>query len=108
VIHFALLIFHFGFGRNKTLNSASVSFSAETTLLYFGPVLVSDEFIKNQFQSVSKGTTDGHDMCEWVNVSSGTGSSELSRTKSRVVKRLYVYGNWRKQKSTEVWEEYKN
>jgi len=29
------------------------------------------------------GTVDGHDGCEWVNVSSGTGSPGLSRTKSR-------------------------
>jgi len=27
--------------------------------------------------------TDDHDRCEWVNVSSGTGLPELSRTKSR-------------------------
>jgi len=27
--------------------------------------------------------TDDHDMCEWVNVSSGTGSPRLSRTESR-------------------------
>jgi len=26
---------------------------------------------------------DDHDKCEWVNVSSGTGSPGLSRTKSR-------------------------
>ena len=30
-----------------------------------------------------KGMTDDHDRCEWVNVSSGTGSPGLSRTKSR-------------------------
>jgi len=36
VIHSALLIFgfNFGFGRNKVLNAASVSFSVETTLLF--------------------------------------------------------------------------
>jgi len=34
---------------------------------------------------------DDQDKCEWVNVSSGTGSPRLSRTKSRAVKRLYVY-----------------
>jgi len=28
------------------------------------------------------GMIDDHDECEWVNVSSGTGSSGLSRTKS--------------------------
>jgi len=29
-----------------------------------------------------KGRIDDHDECEWVNVSSGTNSPELSRTKS--------------------------
>jgi len=29
------------------------------------------------------GTTDDHDRCEWANVSSGTGSPGLSRTKFR-------------------------
>jgi len=37
VIYSALLIFGFGFGGNKLLNSASVSFSAETTLLLSAP-----------------------------------------------------------------------
>jgi len=36
-VHSALLIFGIGFGRNKLLNSASVSFSAETTLLLSAP-----------------------------------------------------------------------
>jgi len=31
-----------------------------------------------------------HDECEWVNVSSGTGSPGLPRTKSRAIKRLCV------------------
>jgi len=35
-----------------------------------------------------------HDRCEWVNVSSGTGSPRLSRTKSRAVKRLCVCICW--------------
>jgi len=36
-----------------------------------------------------KQMTDGHNRCEWVNVSSGTGSRRLSQTKSkRAVKRL--------------------
>jgi len=35
---------------------------------------------------------DDHDGCEWVNVSSGTGSPGLSRTKSRAKKRLCVGG----------------
>jgi len=30
-----------------------------------------------------QGMIDDHDRCEWVNVSSGTDSPELSRTKSR-------------------------
>ena len=46
MIHSALLTFGFGFGRNKALHSASVSFSAETTLLFSAPVSVSAEFIK--------------------------------------------------------------
>ena len=29
------------------------------------------------------GMVDDHDECEWVNVSSGTGSPRLSRTKSK-------------------------
>ena len=29
------------------------------------------------------GMIDDHDRCEWVNVSTGTGSPGLSRTKSR-------------------------
>jgi len=29
------------------------------------------------------GMTDDHNRCEWVNVSSGTGSNRLSRRKSR-------------------------
>jgi len=38
------------------------------------------------------GTIDDHDRCEWVNVSSGTGSPGLFRTKCRrAVKRLCVY-----------------
>ena len=36
------------------------------------------------------GMIDDHDECLWVNVSSGTGSTRLSRTKSRAVKRLCV------------------
>jgi len=36
------------------------------------------------------GMIDDHNECEWVNVSSGTGSSGLSRTKSRAVKWLRV------------------
>ena len=34
------------------------------------------------------GMIDGHDECEWMNVSSGTGSLGLSRTNSTAVKRL--------------------
>ena len=33
---------------------------------------------------------DDHNECEWMNVSSGTGSAGLSRTKSRAVKWLCV------------------
>jgi len=36
------------------------------------------------------GMINDHDECEWVNVSSGTGSPGLSQTNSRVVKRLCV------------------
>jgi len=34
--------------------------------------------------------TDDHDRCEWVNVSSGTRSPGLSRTKSREPQNGYV------------------
>jgi len=33
---------------------------------------------------------DDHDRCEWVNVSSGTGSPWLSQTKSRLHKMVVV------------------
>jgi len=36
--------------------------------------------------------TDDHDRCEWVNISSGTGSPGLSRTTSREIVEKDCYG----------------
>jgi len=56
--------------------------------------------------------TDDHDRCEWVNVSSGTGSPGLSRTKSEsrkmvvaVVKRIFSHRNLIKGPNTAQMED---